>query len=36
MIKGHVVEFPLDFLSKENLRIGMLNKEYFVPDDNFT
>ncbi|CAD8108230.1 unnamed protein product [Paramecium sonneborni] len=35
-IVGHAVEFPLEFLSKENLKIGIFSKEILVPDINFT
>ena len=35
-IVGNAVEFPLDFLCEENLKIQISNKEFFVPDDNFT
>jgi len=35
-IRGHVVQFPLDFLANENLTFTFANKEYYVPDINFT
>ena len=34
-IKGHLVEFPLDFLADEDLRIKVFNMEYYVPDESF-
>ncbi|CAD8096905.1 unnamed protein product [Paramecium primaurelia] len=35
-IVGHAVEFPLEFLCKENLTIKILSKEIIVPEINFT
>ncbi|EAR83685.1 phospholipase d1 (macronuclear) [Tetrahymena thermophila SB210] len=35
-IIGNAVELPLDFLKKENLNFNISQKEYFVPDENFT
>jgi phospholipase D1/2 len=35
-IKGHVVDFPLRFLEKENLNLKINQKEFFVPYINFT
>jgi phosphatidylserine/phosphatidylglycerophosphate/cardiolipin synthase-like enzyme len=34
-IKGHLVEFPLNFLRNEDLRISIFNKEYYIPEENF-
>mmetsp|Transcript_4943 Transcript_4943/g.9266 ORF Transcript_4943/g.9266 Transcript_4943/m.9266 type:complete len:1030 (+) Transcript_4943:37-3126(+) len=34
-VKGFLVEFPLEFLKKEDLRISITNKEYFVPEISF-
>ena len=34
--KGHIVEFPLHFLEKENLGIGFFAVENLVPERNFT
>ena len=34
--KGHIVEFPLHFLEKENLGIGFFTVENLVPERNFT
>lgn len=34
-LKGYLVEFPLDFLKNEDLRIPIFTKEYVIPDDNF-
>ncbi len=34
--KGHIVEFPLHFLEKENLGIGFFSVENLVPERNFT
>ena len=35
-IKGHAVQFPLNFLKNENLKIGIFRKEALCPDVNFT
>ena len=35
-IVGHAVEFPLYFLEYENLKLRISEKEYYVPDINFT
>jgi len=35
-IKGHIVKFPLNFLSEEDLSFKPLDKEYYVPYINFT
>ena len=35
-IVGHVVQFPLHFLEKENLGISFFSKENIVPEKNFT
>ena len=35
-IMGHVVEFPLKFLENENLKFKIFDKEFYVPDTNFT
>ena len=35
-IKGHIVEFPLHFLEKENLGAGFLGIYSLVPEHNFT
>lgn len=35
-IKGHIVEFPLDFLHEESLGINFFSKENLVPERNFT
>ena len=35
-IVGHVVEFPLHFLEKENLGISFFSVENIVPEKNFT
>ena len=35
-IIGHVVEFPLHFLEKENLSIAFFSVENLVPEKNFT
>ena len=35
-IIGHVVEFPLHFLEKENLGIAFFSVENLVPEKNFT
>ena len=35
-IKGHIVEFPLHFLEKENLGAGFLGVYSLVPEHNFT
>ena len=35
-IKGHIVEFPLEFLKDENLNITVKQKEYLLPDETFT
>lgn len=34
-VKGFLVEFPLMFLAKEDLKISIFSKEYYVPDINF-
>lgn len=35
-IIGNAVELPLNFLVRENLNFSITQKEYFVPDENFT
>ena len=35
-IKGHIVEFPLDFLCEEELGISFFSVENLVPERNFT
>ncbi len=35
-IKGHVVTFPLEFMSGEDLTFKPTQKEYFAPDHTFT
>lgn len=35
-IKGHIVEFPLNFLADEVLTFGITNKEYYLPHISFT
>jgi phospholipase D1/2 len=35
-IVGHAVQFPLKFLKDENLQFRLKNKEYYVPNHNFT
>ena len=35
-IEGHVVQFPLHFLEKEQLGISFFSKENLVPEKNFT
>ena len=35
-IIGHIVEFPLRFLEKENLGISFFSVENIVPEKNFT
>lgn len=35
-IIGHAVLLPLKFLKDENLQFGLKNKEYYVPNHNFT
>ena len=34
-IKGNLVEFPLEFLSEENLKISVMSKESLLPDNTF-
>jgi phospholipase D1/2 len=34
-IQGFLVKFPLNFLRKEDLRISIFHKEYFVPEVSF-
>lgn len=36
MIIGHGVQFPLFFMKDEYLKFRLKNKEYFVPNHNFT
>lgn len=33
--KGFLVDFPLDFLKEESLKISIFNKEYLLPEENF-
>ena len=33
--KGMLVQFPLDFLKNENLKMSIFNKEYLLPEENF-
>ena len=35
-IIGHVVEFPLHFLEKENLLIKFFSVEHFIPERTYT
>lgn len=35
-IDGFVVEWPMWFIEKENLNLKLSQKEYFVPEINFT
>lgn len=35
-IVGHAVSFPLKFLEKEDLQLRLKNKEYYIPNHNFT
>lgn len=35
-IIGHAVLFPLKFLEKEDLQLTLKNKEYYIPNHNFT
>lgn len=35
-VVGFLVEWPLKFMEKEDLRTSVFNKEYFAPDENFT
>ena len=32
---GILVEFPMNFLLEEDLRISIFNKEFYLPDENF-
>ena len=34
-VSGFLVEFPLEFLQGEDLKISIFNKEYYIPDANF-
>ena len=34
-VSGFLVEFPLQFLRSEDLKISIFNKEYYIPDSNF-
>ena len=34
-IKGHIVQFPLNFLCEEDLKISVTQKEYLLPDSTF-
>jgi len=34
-VKGFLVEFPLRFLAREDLKMSIFSKEYYVPDINF-
>ena len=34
-IKGNIVQFPLEFLSEENLKISVTKKEFLLPDVTF-
>jgi hypothetical protein len=34
-VAGFLVEFPLQFLRSEDLKISIFNKEYYIPDSNF-
>jgi hypothetical protein len=34
-VKGHLVEFPKDFLLDEDLSIKIFSMEYYVPAENF-
>ena len=35
-LQGHAVEFPLQFMCKEDLRFKIGQKEYFAPEYSFT
>ncbi len=35
-VYGNVVEFPLKFLENENLKLKFFQKEFYVPETNFT
>lgn len=35
-IKGHIVQFPVNFLADEVLTFGITNKEYYLPHISFT
>ena len=35
-IQGHIVEFPAQFLIDEDLKFRRSDKEFYVPDINFT
>ena len=35
-VQGNIVEFPMNFLVDDDLTFKMANKEYFVPNINFT
>mmetsp|Transcript_2054 Transcript_2054/g.4697 ORF Transcript_2054/g.4697 Transcript_2054/m.4697 type:complete len:1014 (-) Transcript_2054:733-3774(-) len=34
-VRGHLVDFPLEFLENEDLRISIFSKEFFVPEASF-
>jgi phospholipase D1/2 len=34
-ISGFIVEFPLDFLHDEDLKIKIFNKEFYIPEESF-
>ena len=33
--KGFLVQFPLEFLKNENLKISCFKKEFLLPEENF-
>ena len=35
-VVGFLVEWPLQFMEREDLRVSVFTKEYFAPDENFT
>ena len=35
-IKGHIVEYPIDFLQNEELNINFFSKENLIPENSFT
>lgn len=35
-VRGFLVEFPIYFLTEENLKVAITSKEYFLPDSTFT
>ncbi len=35
-VRGHLVQYPLLYLSKEDLKMGMSNVENYMPEKSFT